>query len=80
MKLLIFLKVALGYENLDAIPFPKDQSADHEFPPRLQRSPNMPFGHLRSRLKIPVKMKPSKFLFTTLNQDHWEHSVVQRAW
>ena len=34
MKLLIFLKVALGYENLDAIPFPKDQSADHEFPPR----------------------------------------------
>ena len=47
MKLLLFLKVALGYENLDAIPFPKDQSADHGFPPRLQRSPNMPFGHLR---------------------------------
>ena len=43
----LFLKTVLGYENLDAIPFPKDQTSDHAFPPKLQRSPNMPFGHLR---------------------------------
>lgn len=43
---LALLKAILA-ENLDAIPFPKDQASDHEFPPRLQRSPNMPFGHLR---------------------------------
>ena len=43
----LLLKTVLGYENLDAIPFPKDQASDHAFPPKLQRSPNMPFGHLR---------------------------------
>ena len=67
MKLLIFLKVALGYENLDAIPFPKDQSADHEFPPRLQRSPNMPFGHLRSRLKNLPEIETYWNKFSTMN-------------
>ena len=36
-------------DEIDAVPFPKDQSVNHMFPPKMVRSSssNMPFGHLR---------------------------------